>query len=47
MKKSKKEFMFLEEICNDEKLDVSFFSIEFPDGSSYEYQVNSDIDKKN
>lgn len=41
MKELEKNWELLEQICKDEKLDVAYLSIEFPDGSSYEYQANS------
>lgn len=47
MKTSNKEIELLENTFNNEKLDLSFFSIEFSDGSSYEYKVNSKKEKKN
>ena len=38
MNTNTEEWGLLEQICQDEEFDVSYFSIEFPDGSSYEYQ---------
>jgi len=38
MKPTTQDWKFLEEICKEDELDVSFFSIEFPDGSLYEYK---------
>lgn len=38
MNTNTEELGLLEQICQDEEFDVSYFSIEFPDGSSYEYQ---------
>jgi hypothetical protein len=38
MNTNTEEWGLLEEIFKDEEFDVSYFSIKFPDGSSYEYQ---------
>ncbi len=41
MKNLKENWEFLEQLCKNEELDVSYISIEFPDGTSYEYQSSS------
>lgn len=39
MKTQTEEWGLLEQICQDEDFDVSYFSIEFPDGRTYEYEA--------
>lgn len=39
MKKGTEDWGLLEQLFQDEEFDVSYFSVEFPDGSAYEYQA--------
>ncbi len=39
MKTQQEDLGLLEQLFQDEEFDVSYFSVEFPDGSSYEYQA--------
>lgn len=38
MKENKKDQNLIEETLNDKEFDLSFFSIEFEDGDSFEYK---------
>lgn len=39
MKTQQEDLGLLEQLFQVEEFDVSYFSVEFPDGSSYEYQA--------
>lgn len=39
MKTRNGDLGLLEQLFKDEEFDVSYFSVEFPDGSSYEYEA--------
>lgn len=39
MKTQKGDLGLLQQFIQDEEFDVSYFSVEFPDGSSYEYEA--------
>lgn len=40
MDNQKEEWALLQELCKEEAFDVTYLSVEFPDGNIYEYQAS-------